>query len=113
MKKVPTVLLGALIAAFGAFLFVGARAYAADSDAAGIFKAKCGICHGADGSGNSPMGKLMKVPDLKSAAVQGRSDAELTEIITNGKNKMPPFKGKLSEEQTHSLVSYIRQLAKK
>jgi len=29
-------------------------------DAGKIFKAKCAMCHGADGSGNSPMGKRLK-----------------------------------------------------
>lgn len=113
MKKFRTVLLGALIATFGTCLFVGARAYAAGSDSAGLFKANCAICHGTDGSGNSPMGKMMKVPDLKSKAVQDLSDAELTATITNGKSKMPPFKGKLSAAQIHSLVGFIRMLAKK
>lgn len=113
MNTVQKLVLGAIMIAFGAVLFVGTRTFAADSDAAGLFKAKCAICHGADGSGNSPMGKMMKVPDLASAEVQKRSDAELTEAITTGKNKMPPFKGKLTDEQIHSMVSYVRQLAKK
>lgn len=113
MKKIRIVLLVTTLVVAGAFLFVGARSFAADSDAAGVFKTKCVICHSGDGSGNSPMGKMMKVPDLKSADVQKLPDAELTQAISAGKNKMPPFKGKLSDEQIHSLVSYIRQLAKK
>ncbi len=113
MNTVQKVVLGAIMIAFGAILFVGTRTFAADSDGAGLFKAKCAICHGADGSGNSPMGKMMKVPALGSAEIQKRSDAELTEAITNGKNKMPAFKGKLTDEQIHSLVTYLRQLPKK
>jgi mono/diheme cytochrome c family protein len=59
------------------------------------------------------MGKTLKIRDLGSAAVQSQSDAQLTEIVSKGKNKMPPFDGKLSKEQIAGLVAYIRELGKK
>ncbi len=55
----------------------------------------------------------MNVPDLRSPAVQKRPDAELAQVIANGKGGMPPFKNSLSEDQIHSLVSYIRTLHQK
>ncbi|HUJ40982.1 MAG TPA: cytochrome c [Candidatus Acidoferrales bacterium] len=82
-------------------------------DAAGLYKSKCAMCHGPDGSGNTPTGKAMKVTDLRSEEVQKKSDAQLIEITTNGKAKMPAFKGKLTEPQIKELVGYIRELAKK
>jgi mono/diheme cytochrome c family protein len=33
--------------------------------------------------------------------------------VTNGKNKMPAYKGKLADDQIKELVAYIRDLAKK
>jgi hypothetical protein len=42
-----------------------------------IFKRGCTVCHGADASGNTPMGKKNKIPDFHSAAVQSQSDADL------------------------------------
>src|SRR5271170_5171686 len=51
-----------------------------------LYKGKCAACHGVDGAG-SAMGTKMGVHDFSTAAVQGMSDAELTDIITNGKNK--------------------------
>jgi len=45
--------------------------------------------------------------------VQSQPDAQLTEIVTKGKNKMPPFDGKLSKEQITGLVAYVRELGKK
>jgi cytochrome c6 len=45
--------------------------------------------------------------------VQSQSDAQLTDIVTNGKNKMPAYKGKLTDDQIKGLVAYIRGLAKK
>jgi mono/diheme cytochrome c family protein len=79
-------------------------------DAAATFKSKCAGCHGADGTG-SVMGKKMGAHDFTSADVQGLSDAQLTDIITNGKNKMPKY-ASLPPDQVKGLVDYIRTLKK-
>ena len=79
---------------------------AADS---ATFRTKCATCHGPDGSG-SEVGKSMHVPDLRSPDVQKVPDAQLAQIISDGKGGMPPFKSSLGENQIHSLVSYIRSL---
>jgi len=73
------------------------------------FRTKCAMCHGPDGSG-SAVGKSMNVPDLRSPEVQKVPDAQLAQIISDGKGGMPSFKGSLSEEQVHSLVAYVRSL---
>jgi len=80
------------------------------ADGGADFKAKCAMCHGADGKGDTSMGKTMKLRDLGSADVQGQSDADLTGIIANGKGKMPKYDGKLSKDQISDLVKYIRTL---
>jgi len=85
---------------------------AAADDAAATYKAKCAMCHGADGKGDTPVGKKMGIRDLTSADVQKMSDAELITITTKGKNKMPAYESKLSTAQIKDLVAYIRQLAK-
>jgi cytochrome c6 len=85
----------------------------ARADGAGDFKAKCAMCHGADGSGSTATGKALKVRDLASPDVQGQTDAQLTDIVTNGKNKMPAYKGKLTDDQIKGLVAYVRGLSKK
>jgi cytochrome c6 len=79
---------------------------AADS---ATFRTKCAMCHGPDGSG-SEVGKSMHVPDLRSPAVQKLPDAQLVQIISDGKGGMPSFKSSLSEDQVHSLVAHIRSL---
>ena len=84
----------------------------AQGDGAATYKAKCAACHSADGSGDSATGKAMKVRDLRSADVQKQTDAQLTDIITNGKGKMPAYKGKLTDAQISDLVKYIRTLKK-
>ena len=79
-------------------------------DASALFKSKCAGCHSADGTG-SAMGKKMGAHDFTSPEVQKMSDNELTDIITNGKNKMPKY-GSLKPEEVKGLVAYIRTLKK-
>jgi mono/diheme cytochrome c family protein len=84
----------------------------AAQDAAGIYKAKCSACHGADGKGATPVGTKMGIKDLASPEVQKMSDAELTAIISDGKDKMPGYGKSLKPDQIKELVGYIRSLAK-
>ena len=79
---------------------------------AGTFRTKCAMCHGPDGAG-SAVGKSMNVPDLQSSVVQGKADAELAQIISNGKGGMPAFKSSLSDDQIQGLVTYVRSLHQK
>ena len=78
-----------------------------------LFKGKCAMCHGPDGAGKTAMGEKLKIPDLQSADVQKKSDADLKAVINKGKEKMPAYETKLSKEQIDNLVAYIRELAKK
>jgi mono/diheme cytochrome c family protein len=78
-----------------------------------LFKTKCAACHGQDGKGEVPMGKKLGARNLSSSEVQTQSDAQLTDIVTKGKNKMPAYDGKLTKEQIGDLVAYIRELGKK
>ena len=78
-------------------------------DTAALYKAKCAMCHKADGSGNA----AMKVPDFKSPDIAKKTDKELIESTANGKGKMTPFKGKLTDAQIKDLIAYVRELAKK
>ena len=80
--------------------------------ASATFRAKCAMCHGADGAG-SEVGKSMNVPDLRSAVVQKLPALQLAQIISDGKNGMPSFKSSLSETQIHALVTYVRSLRQK
>ena len=91
------------------------QSFEARADAAGaaVYKAKCASCPGADGTGNTPVGKSLKVRDLSLKEVQSLSDAELTKVIADGKGKMPGYAKKLSAEQIKALVGFIREMAPK
>ncbi len=78
-----------------------------------VYKAKCATCHGPDGSGNTPVGKSLQVADLRSAAVQSKSDAELTQSVSEGKGNMPGFKGNITDDEIHAVVTFVRTFAAK
>ena len=79
---------------------------------ADTYKARCAMCHGPDGKGDTAMGKKFGLKDLGSADVQGKSDADLATTITKGKDKMPEYGSKLSKDKIDTLVKYIRSLKK-
>jgi cytochrome c6 len=92
-------------------LMFSTSVFAADSGA-DLFKTKCAACHGADGKGETAMGKRLGIKDLGSADVQKQSDADLTTAISKGKGKMPGYEGKLTADQIQDLVKYVRSLKK-
>ena len=104
----------AFLLIFGFSVFRPSAALATNSSERGaLFKSKCVMCHGPDGSGNTPVGKAMGIIDLRSGQVEKLSNAQLSAIISKGKGKMPAFGGGLSKAQIDELVAFIRSLAKK
>lgn len=95
-------------------VFVSTRTSAgttpAPADAAATYKSKCASCHGANGSGQTKVGKTLKLRDLRSAEVQGQTDDQLYAIIAKGKGKMPGYEKSLGAETCKALVAYMRQL---
>lgn len=97
-----------------AIVTFGLTTSASAQGAADLYKSKtCVACHGADGKGETPMGKKMNARDFHSADVQKMTDQELFDSTKNGKNKMPAYKDKLSDAQIKELVQYVRELGKK
>ncbi|MDH7462094.1 cytochrome c [Chitinophagaceae bacterium 26-R-25] len=91
------------------------------SDAASINTGKaswaknCASCHGKMGKGDgSKAAKLTTHPgDFSAAATQGQSDGALYYKISEGRDDMPAFKKKISDEdEIWSLVNYIRTFKK-
>lgn len=103
-----TMMVAFLLAGF-CFLTISTNA---DNSAEATYKAKCAMCHGPDGKGETATGKTMKVKDFASDEVQKMSDADLTDAISKGKGKMPPYKT-LTTEQVKDLTAYVRAFAKK
>jgi len=94
-------------------LFTVSVAFASAEPVAAVYKAKCALCHGAAGDGNTPAGKAFKVPSFSEEVVLKESDATLLEIEKSGKGKMPAWHDKLSDDQLKELVAFIHTLQKK
>ncbi len=68
------------------------------------FQQKCAACHGKDGKGQSDMAKKLGVKDL---TVTKLSAAEIEKVVANGKGKMTPWKGKLSDAEISAVAKYV------
>ena len=89
-------------------------AFTADAKAGqAIYDKSCKSCHGADGTPNAAIAKMMKVdvPDLKSPAVQGLSEDDMKKVITDGKGKMKPIKT-VTGKDVGDVVAYVHTLKK-
>ena len=78
-----------------------------------IFRSRCAVCHGVDGSGHTDQGRKLKTPDLRSDDVQKLTDDDLLDVITFGKNEMPAFEKKLSRENVQQVIVHLRKLGAK
>lgn len=94
---------------------------AADGDAAkgkALYAGKggCVNCHGPDGRGDGPAGKMLVPPpaDLTGPKTKTKSDAELLKTIREGRpgTAMAAFKGQLSEQEIRDLLAHVRSLSK-
>jgi mono/diheme cytochrome c family protein len=89
-------------------------AFAADAKAGqAVYDKSCKSCHGPDGTPNPAIAKMMKVEmrDLKSADVQGRSDADLKKVVTDGQGKMRPI-ASVTDAALDNVIAYVRSLKK-
>jgi len=78
-----------------------------------IFEENCMRCHAVDGSSNTFIGRRWKIPDLRSDPVQKLSVEQRIEIITQGKDRMPAHKNRLTAEEIRTVEGYVRKLGKK
>jgi predicted CXXCH cytochrome family protein len=79
-----------------------------------VFRKKCEICHGYDGSGKTEIGagQYPRVPDLRSPVIQKMSDGEVFFHIKNGirHTGMPAWE--MPDRKLWQVVLYIRNLPK-
>jgi cytochrome c553 len=84
-----------------------------DRAADALFSVSCASCHGRDGRGlgdGRPPGATM--PDFTAKEFQAqRSDAQLRELIRNGRGLMPGFGKQLNDSGLDALVARVRRFA--
>ncbi|MBV9074020.1 MAG: cytochrome c [Acidobacteria bacterium] len=81
----------------------------AAQSAADLYKGKCQGCHGVDGHA-SPIGKKLGAKDFNDPDVAKMSQADIVRITTEGRNRMPAYKGKLTEQQIRELAKYVKEM---
>ncbi|MGB3758100.1 MAG: c-type cytochrome [Rivularia sp. (in: cyanobacteria)] len=101
MKKILSILLvGAVI-----FGFAFNRPALADAAAGGaVFNANCASCH-AGGRNLVQANKSLSKADLEKYGMNS-VEAIVTQV-TNGKNAMPAFKGRLKDSQIQDVADYV------
>ena len=88
------------------------------ANAATLWKKDCAKCHGADGRGDTKIGRKRLINDLTDASFQAKfTDEEATTSIkfglkdAKGKVIMKAIKG-VSDDDIKALVAYVRSLKK-
>ena len=100
-KEVAAATLGAaaLLAPFAAF--------AGDIESgATIFAGNCAACH-AGGNNVIAAEKTLRKEALDSYLAGGRKESSVVTQVTNGKNAMPAFGGRLSDEEIGDVAAYV------
>ncbi len=78
-----------------------------------LYKKNCEMCHGVTGKGDGPATQFVKPAphDISTPEVQSEmTDGSIFWKLTVGKNPMPPFGKKLSDNERWALVHYVRSL---
>jgi mono/diheme cytochrome c family protein len=58
------------------------------------------------------MGKQLKAQNLHSKEVQKLTEAEIKNVILNGKGNMPPFDGQVTPDEAGQIAHYVHSLSK-
>jgi mono/diheme cytochrome c family protein len=102
-----TTKLAALVATIAIALFILIPNLSWADDGAGLYKAKCAACHGADGAGKP----AAKIPSLISDDAKKMSDADLEKAVAE-KPKHAGVAKALTPDQIKMVVGYVRSIQK-
>ncbi len=98
-------------------LLAGLAFTANAADAKALYDKECAKCHGADGKGDTKMGKKLGAKDYSTAKVQEEmKDDKAFEVIKKGlkegdKTLMKPIEG-ATDDDIKALVKYMRAFKK-
>ncbi len=77
-----------------------------------LFRINCLPCHGEGGEGTGPVAPyLNQLPaNLRTARVRALTRTEIYDILTQGKDMMPSFRGELSADERMMLASFVASM---
>ena len=114
MKKTSKSIVGILLCVGLGVVFSVAVSLAADAKAGeAVYTKACKNCHGADGTPNANIAKMMKVEmlDLKSPEVQKLSAADIAKIVADGKGKMKGITS-VKGASVDDVAAYVKSMKK-
>lgn len=80
-----------------------------------VYADKCLRCHGAGGKGDGPRAETLekKPADYTDKKKMSQfTDVQLKQVILEGKQPMPAYKGKVSDKELEDVLAYVRTFAK-
>ena len=81
-----------------------------------LYEKHCVACHGPQGKGDGPAGKMLKPPaaDFTSAESKKKSEADLRQVLEKGKSgtAMGPWKPQLSDADINDVLMYLSTFRK-
>jgi ubiquinol-cytochrome c reductase cytochrome c subunit len=79
-----------------------------------IFERKCASCHGMNGDGRTMTGSRFKYANLIDGLWRGDGSLASIELqIRRGRDPMPKFEGKLTDEQIRETAAYVLELSQR
>jgi mono/diheme cytochrome c family protein len=107
MKKTSKTMRSAMLLA--ALLSTACAMSFAQSSGEATYKAKCQSCHGATGTPNPGIAKLMGVKPVSDPVMKALTLDQVEAAVKNGKGKMKPVAG-LSDAQVKDVAAYFKTL---
>jgi mono/diheme cytochrome c family protein len=79
-----------------------------------LFTKNCAACHGKTGLGDGVKARALKTfpGDFSKAEFQNLADGELFFKTKTGRDEMPKYEGKLSDDDIWNTINYMRTLKK-
>jgi mono/diheme cytochrome c family protein len=76
------------------------------------YEISCAVCHGFSGHGNGLVTQrgYPRPTDFSAPSECQLSNESLFQVISSGKDEMPPFAAKLNSHERWSVVHYVRAL---
>jgi len=79
-----------------------------------LYAKHCKSCHGTTGKGDGPKAANLDVSckDFTKPEIQAQTDGELFWKTSEGRDPMPTFKKKTTDEERWQIISYVRTFKK-
>ncbi len=132
MKLIAAPVFGAMVLGMVAFTYPGGEWKVPDTDqkvknpvkadkasqdaGAALYGKYCKSCHGKAGEGDGPKAAELKteLADFSQAKFQGQTDGSMFYKVLKGRDEMPSFAKKITEDNdVWNIINYVRTFKKK